>query len=393
MKELCLLDRSSRLINIINMKKLDETAFTQTATEVCEILNISRQTLYAYVSRGKLRASAQKGDARKSLYHVHDIEKLLANKKRGRSRRAIAKSTQSWGEPVLKSDISHIDQGRLYYRGYDAVKISNDASFEDVAKLLINVDVSKATEHNYNKTIGRNPFVRMVTATANLVTSTHAIKDADKPAYILGQLLAAICDQTHISDEPFHIQLAKYFSDTEDFKAVTRRCLVLCADHELNPSAYTARVASSAHASLEACILAALSTFSGTRHGSMTSMTRWWVGRAAMKQSAEKSDFIKATKTPPGFGHPIYPNIDPRAEELLKYIQMPEGWADIIAEVKTTHNLYPNLDFALAAMEKSLGLKPKTGQTLFAFSRLIGWIAHSQEQRKSGQLIRPRAWS
>lgn len=375
------------------MKKVDQNPFSMTAKEVCRALNISRQTLYAYVSRGKVRASAQKGDARKSFYHAHDIGALIASKKRGRSRRAIAKSTQNFGEPILKSDISHIDQGTLYYKGQDAIKLSRTASFEDIAKLLINVDLSIKTDEIFDQAKGRNSFERMFAATAELAVSKKIPPSNDTYAAIIKHLLAAICDTNTLSNEPIHVQLAKYFSDNEDFIDVARRCLVLCADHELNPSAYTARIAASTDASTPACILAALSTFSGTKHGSMTSMARWWVGRAAMKDDDQKAPFIKAVKPPPGFGHPIYAQTDPRTKELLKYFEMPEGWEDISKRVTKTHKIYPNLDFSLAAMEKSFKLRPKTGQTLFAFGRILGWIAHAEEQRKSGQLIRPRAWN
>src|SRR5690606_35288112 len=46
-----------------------------------------------------------------------------------------------------------------------------------------------------------------------------------------------------------------------------RRALVLIADHELNASAFAARVAASTGASLAASALAGLATLSGPRHG------------------------------------------------------------------------------------------------------------------------------
>ncbi|MEW7008992.1 citrate/2-methylcitrate synthase [Lentilitoribacter sp. EG35] len=364
-----------------------------TAKEVCEALNISRQTLYAYVSRGKVRASAQKSDARKSLYHTHDVDALIANKKRGRSRRAIAKSTQNFGEPVLKSEISHIDQGKLYYKGQDAIKLSQTKTFEDIAKLLINVDLEPDVDQKFDLIKGRNSFERMFAATAEITISKNTPPNKNTNSFIIKRLLAAICNTNTLSDEPIHMQLAKYFSDSIDFIDVTRRCLVLCADHELNPSAYTARIAASTDARTPACILAALSTFSGTKHGSMTSMARWWVGRATMKDDHQEAAFIKTIKSPPGFGHPIYAQTDPRTQELLKHFEIPEGWERISRHVSKTYKIYPNLDFSLAAMEKSFKLRPKTGQTLFAFGRLLGWIAHAEEQRKNGALIRPRSWN
>lgn len=374
------------------MKKADENSFILSADEVCDRLNISRQTLYAYVSRGKIRACEQNHDARKSFYHTHDVENLIASKKRGRSRRAIAKSTQNWGEPVLKSNISYIENGQLFYYGKNALKLSKTANYEDMAKLLIDTDLNDEQGFSSAKADGRNGFERMISSLSNSMISHNKFDRQNQKALIIKSMLTAICDNTKISDEPFHLQLASQFSDDEHLADIIRQCLVLCADHELNPSTYAARIAASTHAKMVACILAAMATFSGTRHGSMTSMARWWIGRAAMKSSKDQLDFVKKTKNPPGFGHPIYARTDPRAETLLAQIDMPRGWNEVATLVANQHKLYPNIDFALAAIEKSYALKPKTGQTIFAFGRVLGWIAHIEEQRESGQLIRPRAW-
>ena len=246
-------------------------------------------------------------------------------------------------------------------RGQDAIKLSQTATYEDIAKLLIDVDLKTHGDQEFDHVKGRNSFERLYTATADL-TISRMIAQSDRPyAAIITYLLAAICDTNKLSDEPIHIQLAKYFSDTDDFIDVTRRCLVVCADHELNPSAYTARIAASTDASIPACILAALSTFSGTKHGSMTSMARWWVGRAAMKTPDQKTEFIKAVNPPPGFGHPIYAQTDPRAKELLKHFDMPEGWEDIRKRVIKTHKTYPNLDFFARSHGEKLQTSAKDG--------------------------------
>ena len=53
------LDNPSILINTINMKnELDTDHCVVTSQEACEALGVSRDTLYAYVSRGLLRAAA-----------------------------------------------------------------------------------------------------------------------------------------------------------------------------------------------------------------------------------------------------------------------------------------------------------------------------------------------
>ena len=128
------------MIKIINIKN-DENGgyFTVAYGEACARLGISRDTLYAYVSRGFVRAVAHPADARKSLYDRRDIEMLTARKQRGRSRRAVAASTIDWGEPVLSSKITRIADGRFFYRGRDAVELSRALTLEEALHLLARV--------------------------------------------------------------------------------------------------------------------------------------------------------------------------------------------------------------------------------------------------------------
>ena len=52
---------------------------------------------------------------------------------------------------------------------------------------------------------------------------------------------------------------------------------------------------------------------------------------------------------------------------------------------------HPNVDFALAAVSRVLGLPSGSPMVLFAIGRSVGWIGHAIEQYANGQLIRPRA--
>src|SRR5262249_56515436 len=103
-------------------------------------LGVSRQTLYAYVSRSRIGAIAAPGDPRRSLYDAADVLRLAERKRSGRSRRAVAASTLSWGEPILVSAITRIEGGRLEYRRRDAITLAETATLEDVAKLLWQVE-------------------------------------------------------------------------------------------------------------------------------------------------------------------------------------------------------------------------------------------------------------
>ena len=83
-------------------------------------LSVQRQTLYAYVSRGLVRAKADDADPRRSLYSAGDIRKLRGRRRGARRRSEVAAGAIAWGEPVLESAISTVRDGELIYRGKTA---------------------------------------------------------------------------------------------------------------------------------------------------------------------------------------------------------------------------------------------------------------------------------
>src|SRR5438067_5541338 len=100
-----------------------------TARETAERLGIKRDTLYAYVSRGLLHSVAVPG-SRERGYRAEDVERL-------RSGRGLSRAARN--EPlvaVIDSSICLIEEGRLYYRGHDAVRLAETATLEHIADLL-----------------------------------------------------------------------------------------------------------------------------------------------------------------------------------------------------------------------------------------------------------------
>src|SRR5690606_24057808 len=92
-----------------------------------------------------------------------------------------------------------------------------------------------------------------------------------------------------------------------------------------------------------------------------------------------------------GFGHPLYPDHDPRAEDLLARFAPPEPLAALREAIESRTGQRANIDFALVALSRALDLPPDAPFALFAVARCAGWIAHAIEQGQSGRLIRPRA--
>src|SRR5580698_5333399 len=106
------------------------------ATEALQVLGVRPQTLYANVSRKKIRAKPDPKDTRRSLYHEADVRRMARQRGGQRKATAVAAAAIEWGDPILSSAISTVVDGRLYYRGQDAVVLSEAGSLEDVARLL-----------------------------------------------------------------------------------------------------------------------------------------------------------------------------------------------------------------------------------------------------------------
>ncbi len=99
-------------------------------------LRVQKQTLYAYVSRGLLRAKADENDPRRSLYSASDVRKLKGRRRGARRRSEVAAGAIAWGEPVLESAISTVRGGQLIIRGRPVEQLADTLTLEDMAGLL-----------------------------------------------------------------------------------------------------------------------------------------------------------------------------------------------------------------------------------------------------------------
>src|SRR4051794_41049576 len=125
-----------KLINIRVAMSESRPSHLIPADEALVRLGVSRQTLYAYVSRGLVRAEPAPDDPRRSLYDRRDLDRLVERRRRGRARKDIAASAIDFGEPVLASAITRIGDDGLFYRGQDATRLAAAATLEEVATLL-----------------------------------------------------------------------------------------------------------------------------------------------------------------------------------------------------------------------------------------------------------------
>lgn len=362
-------------------------------------LGVRPQTLYAYVSRGRLRVRPDPEDPRRSLYRAADISALNERKARGRKAADVAASAIAWGEPVLDSAITTVSGGRLYYRGRDAVELSGTETLESVARLLRGGDGAAL------KRTDRPTPLDMADMRARAFAALAVRAGADPPArgrhplalsVEAATLLDVLADAVagEIGGGAIHDRLASAWGHHATSRAsdLIRRALVLLADHELNASTFAARVAASTGASLAACALAGLAALSGPRHGGAPAAVRGLLTEAAgVGPEAAVAARLAEDRVIPGFGHPLYPEGDPRAEALIDRLSLPAEVQALRTAVLAQTGMAANVDFALVALGESLNLPADAPFALFAVARCAGWIAHAMEQGQTDQLIRPRA--
>lgn len=366
--------------------------------EACRRLGIKRDTLYAYVSRGRVTAMPDAAHQGRSVYRAADVDALVSNRTRGRKRQAIAASTMSWGEPSITTQISTISGNRLYYRGKDAVACAASASFEETAKLLWQSDhlprfagqppagLDLPARSLAHVTLGH--IAGESAPTVGLATSVLQRESAR----IIGQLAAAFVGGLPDTSVPLHERICHIWRLDASCTDLIRRALVLLADQELTSSAFAARVAASTGASLGACAAAGLATVSGPLHGDATRRVYALI-ELANERGAERAlrRYLDSGMPVPGFGHPLYPEGDPRATNLLQNFEQPEPIVALIAAAEKITGNKPTIDVALAALVDHCRLQTDAAFALFAIGRSVGWMAHAMEQIAQATLLRPRA--
>jgi citrate synthase len=389
-----------------------------TAQEAAAELGISLATLYAYASRGMLRSEPVPGDPRARRYPREDVLRLKEKKELRREPEKAAPKALSWGAPVLESAITLVQDGRLYYRGRDAIALARSASVEEVAALIWTGDAGEAGRLFAGEPVRIPPLSlpRELTAVERCQAVLPVAGAADlaaldlRPAAVAatGARILRFLAET-AAGSPFvaaagasiaEILQDGWVPDRPEAAGAIGAALILAADHELNVSAFTARCVASAAASPWDVVSAGLAALKGARHGGHTARVEALfqeVGTAARARGV-LADRLRRGEEIPCFGHPLYPDGDPRGAALLEMaaeiapaspaVECARAIADLGGALLGEH---PTIDLGLVALARALDLPERTPLALFALGRTIGWIGHAIEQYALGKLIRPRA--
>ena len=390
-----------------------------TAQEVAEELGISLPTVYAYVSRGLLRSEAVGTGTRSRRYRREDVERLKQRQEQREHPERAAESALHFGVPILESGLTLIADGHLYYRGMDAVQLAQSRSIEEVAALLWTADLdTEIHELGLPVTVTSNCrlmldqlcdatlFERFQTLLPLAALDDPGAYDL-RPATVIHTGAHIVRFLTAIAAEqpPGHAGIADTLQqawrpDDEQAAALLNMALVLCADHELNVSSFTARCVASAGSTPYAVVTAGLAALQGAKHGGSTERVAALLNEIGTPQNARPAliSRIRRGEALPGFGHFLYPDGDPRSRLLLDSVAglYPQSEAvqlgqAVVEQVAELTGQLPNVDIALVILSRELGLPIGAPLALFALGRMVGWIGHALEQYQVDQLIRPRA--
>jgi citrate synthase len=385
-------------INVDSINGVEHAGSVSTlirSNEAADILGVSKPTLYAYVSRGRLRRTTA-ADGRTSLFERDEVERLSMQSRRS------APGPRPTIDVQIRSDVTTMHDAALEFRGHDVVELVNDRRFEDIAELLWTSASSgtpdepptgtawpKATHEDLDAIAGivdleATPIGKVAIA-AHVLDAMHRADDAPTAARrLLLATPALFGSRRRTGDFSLRLTSAWLGRPSPDVVAAVDTALALLADHELATSTLAVRVAASTRTSSYAAFAAGLASIEGALHGSASASVHRFLERCAARGPAEAvADARASRQLIPGFGHKVYRGVDPRFAPLMDAIRAIDGESLVVVdalveEVGRQLPHQPNVDLALGALTWVGGLDPDT--PLFAVARIAGWAAHYEEE-------------
>ncbi len=346
------------------------------------------------------------------------------------------------GVVVAETRLSHIDgeRGRLIVRGFDIESLAKRASFEDLCVLLWTGSLPSADERaemSRELGAGRVEAFRSCEALGDALSAPAAmdalraavghVPDSADPERQRTRLVAAVAvyaagwwrtqqglplvapnpELGHAED---YLRMVSGESPDEARRAALDAYLVTVADHGMNASTFTARVVTSTDSDAVSAVVAAIGALKGPLHGGAPGPVLEMLEAIGRPENAEDwiENELASGRRIMGLGHRVYRVRDPRAAVLetavealrraglsndrLELARAVEGVAaESLKQRHPGRKLEVNIEFYTAVLLDALGLPAQMFTPSFAVARVAGWLAHIDEQRGVGRIIRPRA--
>ncbi|MFP3998641.1 MAG: citrate/2-methylcitrate synthase [Desulfobacterales bacterium] len=352
------------------------------------------------------------------------------------------------GVPVASTRICLVDgnAGKLVYRGYNITELAENATYEEVAYLLLfehlpsekeladfknriakqtslapqlvaalktrpenamPMDILQACVPmlaNHDSEAGvltrekaTDTAISLIAKFPALMAAWHRIRSGLEP-------LAPKPELSHAANFLFMLTGETPDKETARFMDI---CLVLHAEHSFNASTFSARQVASSRAHMYAAVAAAVGSLSGELHGGANARVMQMLLDIGSRDRVDNyvETRLKAGEKVMGMGHTVYKNGDPRAAILapisrqmgkktgnLKWYELSKAVskkaAQVFRELKGAE-IYPNVDFYSATIYYAMGLPIDLFTPVFAISRVSGWCAHIIEEQFAGAASKP----
>lgn len=330
----------------------------------------------------------------------------------------------------------------LMYRGYDIHEVASQASFEEVAYLLLNGELPDARQlAQFTRQIAAEralppPVIQMLRL---FPRSTHPMDMLRTGVSMLGSFDKELNDHSHganlrkairliarveslvtggwrisrgeepLPERPDLTQAGNFFyklngAVPQDWQIrMLDTIFILYADHEFNASTFAARVTASTLADMYAAVTSACAALKGPLHGGANEESMKMLEEIETPDRAEAwlRKKLAAKEKIMGFGHRVYKKGDSRVPVMreigrdLGQRTGKEQWIPICEKLEEVmereKHLCANVDLYAAPVFWMLGFPPELNTPLFATSRVAGWCAHVVEQHDNNRLIRPRS--
>ncbi len=354
------------------------------------------------------------------------------------------------GVVIAESRICDVDgaNGRLIYRGYLIQDLAKNASFEEVAHLLLyeklpDSDELEAFKHRLKAAQGLPPEViaamqtmppnaipmdilqavvpmlalhdedvinrdqsldaslrmatKLISKFSAIIATWHRIRGGQKP-------IAPLPDLDHAANFLYMLSGQKPDEQVARFLDVA---LVCHAEHSFNASTFAAREVASTRAHMYAAVAAAVGSLSGDLHGGAN--TRVVEMLFKIDSPGKVHDYVNqefdAGRVIFGLGHAVYDTDDPRASimvEMIKAMAEKSGVSKLYNistllektgkeefKKRKGREIFVNVDFYSGSLYYSMGIPMDLFTPVFAVARIAGWCAHIIEEQFAGAAPKP----
>jgi 2-methylcitrate synthase len=339
---------------------------------------------------------------------------------------------------VTRISLPDRDTDRLYYRGYSIEELAANASYEEVAYLVVTGELpNEAQLAAYRASVRRARSLPPALAELleRVPKDTHPMDVLRTGCSLLGNLepetrdnaldavgirLSACLPSMLFYWHHFHASGKRIPTDTgeeglaghilhladggapaELARRTMEVSLIVYAEHDFNASTFAARVAASTLTDAHSAFVAAIGTLRGALHGSANAAVLRFLEKFESPDQAEAAarQMLAEKKRIPGFGQRAYSKADPRnaiTREWAKKLADQSGnrkLYDIAERVEglllRERAMFANLDYYSALIYRGCALPAALFPPMFLLARVCGLIAHIGEQRADNRLIHP----